>query len=1293
MACGNNINPLRRGGKSQQERLLPAMDGGYARVDEHRLQDWIFFASEFSRFLHYYDSAHVKAGDWTPFFTSDVSAHLALAAIQNIDLYRQEVKQRFDFLKKDDHSTDTAGLKAHFNDLLSAVFTLSTALDDYAAKLPDDLALKNTLLNLIQTKLSFALYRLIGYYRAAQESLHLLDAGLTNTNWRILGQKISEVASIVSGTGLSRHWWVVKSGSGLFNYAWLQNNVGAVANAPVLLASITHWAGYVGSVLPDESIFTSALVQPADPEAVKTYRRLQHAANHNLFTAIFDQYLSGFTKLVTDASAELEQTLTNRDSHQPHYALFLAFLRLFQLTQHQKNTLTKRHLDFYYTEVLRLRQKEALPNKVHVLVELAKHVDQHLLVKGTRLKAGKDSAGKDVVYVLDNDHTFNKGAVAELRSLYMATAKDSVNDHAGGTTVVQQENDGRLFAAPIANSADGIGGEIKTPLKEWHPFANKGFSNGLFKGLNMPKAEVGFAIASHYLHLSEGSRKIILKLVTNNNSGLSGKHFDCYVTTAKGWLKTLDPEITVAPGTSAAATPCAQITVSLDGSQPSVAPYNAAIHGGTFGRLLPVIKLVLRQEDSVAYEYNNLRTLTVSMVEVRVEVGDNSGFAQNGLKEVQLAGDTGTLDAAKPFQPFGPQPKKHASVIIGNKEVFSKKNTAFRINLEWANLPDTKAMIKYTATDTDSTTPSASVQFLQGGVWVGHEANSSIAASFALFDADNKPKVSLGPQPVPVAALRHYAEPYGPLSNTSTSGFIKLLLDADFGHKLYQDDLTIHLINQSKPGVPTAKKFDGAEPYSPMVQSIYITYTSWQSSNLTATDSGSFESRELFFYHLHPFGEAEQHNYLNKTFSTPAAISLLPQLRFAPVMEKRPAEFYIGLEGLQAGQAVNILFQVLEGTTDPKVAKPENHIRWSYLSNNFWIDFADQDFSDATLGLLQSGIIAFSIPQGATTSNTLLPSGKVWLRAAIDAAAGAVAKLLSVHAQAAIATFLPQNNAPDFLDKPMHAGTVAKLEIPDAAVKKIVQPFPAFGGRPKEKEDHFYMRVGERLRHKSRAITIWDYEQLILEAFPEIYKVKCLNHTGLVQEGGAEHTNELKPGEVLIITIPSLKNRNDANPLQPFTNQDTLTRIEQFIREKVSPFVVVAARQPLFEEVGISFSLQLKEQYRDFTFYSRLLGEEIVRFLTPWAYDGLADIQFGGKVYKSALINFIEERPYVEYIANVVLHHHTGSATTSGEDLEVITASTARSILVSVPAAGHHIIPAAPLPVQQQAACAPAFSD
>ncbi|HSF88363.1 MAG TPA: hypothetical protein VLA46_03035, partial [Saprospiraceae bacterium] len=81
------------------------------------------------------------------------------------------------------------------------------------------------------------------------------------------------------------------------------------------------------------------------------------------------------------------------------------------------------------------------------------------------------------------------------------------------------------------------------------------------------------------------------------------------------------------------------------------------------------------------------------------------------------------------------------------------------------------------------------------------------------------------------------------------------------------------------------------------------------------------------------------------------------------------------------------------------------------------------------------------------------------------------------------------------------------------------------------------------------------------------------------------------------------------------------------------------------------------------------------RFLSPWAFPGGGNPSFGGKIYKSVLINFVEDRSYVEYITEFKLKFKAGGAAGFSSDLNEVIASTAVSILVSVPADQHIITP------------------
>lgn len=1250
--CKDKKNPLQRNGISRADRLLPGMTNGYVNVDENSFAAWIVFAKEFAQYLKFYGLNNTVESDWTPFFNSDVSAVLGTIALQDTDAYRRSIKERFDFLKDDDHAEQLPKAERKLNELFCAIVSFSEALDIYYRQLPDDSTVKATIENNIRNLLAPAFHRLLRYYKAADDAGYLLAANLEG--WQVLGKDVKAVKLITEGNGLSELWWIHPK-------------------APA--TPFTTWSDYYNSITADTTIFgNSALDLYFDSLYIATtdytaaqwrqYMKMNHAANHNLFSSVFDQYLMQYSKLVKDSEKELLLTLENKNTHAPHYALFLAFLRLFRYAQNDLNTITWRHLDLYYKEILQLKPKAALPNSAHVIAELAKPVDEFILAADTLFKAGKDSEGKEVVYALNEEETFNKAKVASLRSVYFGKTED---DHASeANPAVTITNNGRLFAAPVINSADGKGAELTSTNKEWHPLANRIYVEGEVTDVQMPLAEIGFAVASHYLYLQEGERKVMLRLDTSNNTALTGKQYACYLTTEKGWYKVPSTiTITVANKMENGTKACAEISFTLNGSEPAVGNYNAALHGGTLNVQLPVLKVVLVNDEATAYEYNALRDVEISKVEVAVEVGmGTSAYNQKGLKQLLISTDAGPVDASKPFMPFGAQPRTDATLVIGSKELFTKKNASVKLNIEWGGISGFLADdIDFDAGWTsDEDYPSTRFSLLQSGEWIKKES----AVDLFNGNASDVQIFSSSAMQIPDAAVSDYATAYNNYAADSVQGFMRFALNAGFGHKQFIVSMADYLI--AKANDPATAGTAPVEPYTPVIQSVHISYAAYSDVvDLNSSHEIDYASKPISFFHLYPFGDAEQHSVATKQLFH----YLLPQFRHADETSKpvlHEAEFYICFEHLSAQQSVNVLFQVMDGTANPKITKPVDHLQWSYLSNNQWKAFTKQQVSDATLQLLQSGIISFIIPSDATTDNSLLPAGYVWIKASVAEKSDAVCKLLSVDAQAAVVTFKDKDNADDFLNTALPAATISKLKAPVAAVKKLTQPYSSFGGRALESSESFYIRVSERLRHKARAITIWDYEHLILEAFPLIHKVKCLNHTKSVD---AEF-NEVLPGHVTIITIPDVQHRNDINPLRPYTNQDVLQQIDAFLRKRISCHVQLHVVNPDFEEVQLKFKLRLAKGYDDFTIYSNKLREEITSFLSPWAY-GAGELDFGGKVYKSVLINFIEERPYVDFITDVEMAHYDATNVLVKADNDEIVASTGKSILVSV-AASKHVI-------------------
>jgi hypothetical protein len=310
------------------------------------------------------------------------------------------------------------------------------------------------------------------------------------------------------------------------------------------------------------------------------------------------------------------------------------------------------------------------------------------------------------------------------------------------------------------------------------------------------------------------------------------------------------------------------------------------------------------------------------------------------------------------------------------------------------------------------------------------------------------------------------------------------------------------------------------------------------------------------------------------------------------------------------------------------------------------------------------------VPDKATIHNTRADDNLLWIKVVANHDPDAVCRVIAVRANAAKAIFQQDVSTKKEFTKSLSANIINKPSVADAALKKTEQPYPSFGGRIHETDNQFYVRVSERLRHKHRSVTAWDYERLVLQYFPQIHKAKCINHTGfLVNEiTGKKKYSEVLPGRVMVVTIPDLRNKTAVNPLRPYTNVGLLEEIKQYLLSLTSPFVKLEVTVPQFEEVQFQFSVTFHPNY-DPTYFSNLLKDEIERFLTPWAFGNARDIEFGGRIEKSVVLNFIEERYYVDFVTCFVMNHiilRNGNTVLEAlYDVEQAIASTARSILVS----------------------------
>ena len=113
---------------------------------------------------------------------------------------------------------------------------------------------------------------------------------------------------------------------------------------------------------------------------------------------------------------------------------------------------------------------------------------------------------------------------------------------------------------------------------------------------------------------------------------------------------------------------------------------------------------------------------------------------------------------------------------------------------------------------------------------------------------------------------------------------------------------------------------------------------------------------------------------------------------------------------------------------------------------------------------------------------------------------------------------------------------------------------------------------------------IWDYERLVLQHFPEIWKVKCLNHTN--------HQTEQAPGKVMVALVPDLRHHQPRNPFQPKVGMSKRTEVAAFLQDRMSPFIDLKVENPLYDPLRLSFNVGFHVGY-DEGFYGQKLHQEV----------------------------------------------------------------------------------------------------
>lgn len=663
----------------------------------------------------------------------------------------------------------------------------------------------------------------------------------------------------------------------------------------------------------------------------------------------------------------------------------------------------------------------------------------------------------------------------------------------------------------------------------------------------------------------------------------------------------------------------------LDSTLPAVTPASPSQAIPGFSPIEPVLQIKLaniidksqaQESVDIAYEYFNQIRLHNVRLQVNVE----------GLSQLQLANDDAALSAGQPFLPFGSAPYAGSSLYFSHYELARKKLSSIRLNMEWVDLPENLGQYYQAYREAypeqvpalSNSAYQVSMSLFNQRSFIEQDQNLVLLNT----DAQNISHidVSQGFTHSAYQFLPDYPDT-APSSPLASERYFKLSLEnPDFQHKIYT-----HVIRKLSL---QASKAEGAElplinePYTPQVKSFTVDYRA--ESVLTPDIRDDDMHSQLV--HLHPFGGINVNQTINPNRLELGA-TLFPQFDDEGFL-------YLGLEEAQPQDEVTMLIQVVSGTGKANLTTPALH--WYYRTEQGLVALPSENLlDDTTRSMSFSGLVRIRLPQDIALSGPLLPQGKHWLVAQVMNNAASAAKIQAIMPQAIKAKRITRIG-PD-TDPILPAQTVSGLATSVAGITGIKQPYPSVQGRAQASTAEFYRDVSERLRHRHRVVSIWDYERILLSRFAQIRQVKCLadSELNVANQGqSGQSQSARRAGAVTLVVLPEMKGQPIDNVLKPAVSPDLLTQIESELSQLATPEARINVINPVHEEIRFRVAVRFNPGFGP-GIYQRHVIEDIKALLTPWVDANARPIQMGNRLYFSEVIDHLERQEYVDYIANL----------------------------------------------------------
>lgn len=623
-----------------------------------------------------------------------------------------------------------------------------------------------------------------------------------------------------------------------------------------------------------------------------------------------------------------------------------------------------------------------------------------------------------------------------------------------------------------------------------------------------------------------------------------------------------------------------RLTFRLDESFPPVCPEK--------GESVPALSLLMNTE-AWLFPYSWACRLEVRSVRVHVKV--------NGLREFSLYNELGQVDLHQPFSPFGAQGDKGAWVAFGCYEMALKPVTHVELHFRWLHLPVGNGGLEEHYREyhkgVNNRSFRARTEYLQNREWkrtYGIEEHylfctSSASVPVAADAVKEETKIVFEVPEVVLSPLDDITR-FRP--GEVRSGFYRLVLsapDMGFGtheyRRLFAEVMMENSHRRKKRSLPEP-------PLALQMDAVSLNYTAEEEVQFAV----GYHSGIRFSYIRPLSGKVDT----TPDITHPITLADGPEdegnilIGIADAIGENIIRLYIGMELLQ---------REIDHEYLPSVD-------WYYRDSSRWVK-VDPVYvlRDDTGGLMHSGAVIIQFPFSISPEMTDT-EGVFWICAGIHSNLCNCSVLRNVSLNVAEAAWTAEEEMEKSVPGLLSYRRVGLLDTTAS----------------EESETGMKARLSERIAHRQRPLLPCEYEQLVLQEFPGLAKVKCLRGID------AKSLNR-----TTVVTLVAIRNRISED--WPLCTDRLLCGIEAFLRPYTSPFAEIDAINPVYEEVTVFCGVSLKEGQQAGEAISDI-NRNLCRCIAPWN-EGQKEPVLGYSFSIRDLVSCIRENPAVEALHGMKL--------------------------------------------------------